>query len=396
MFADPRALGVALAAVGAFIELYATQALLPMLAREFAASPAAVSHTVSAATFAVAIIAPVTGILADRIGRKRVIVTAMAALAVPTALAGLARSLDALIFWRFVQGLFLPPVFAVTVAYIGEEFPQTATQMTSLYVAASGIGGFLSRFLSGLLAQHWGWHAAFFGLALVTLCCAAGCALLLPQERRFRKSGNLLSGLSLMAGHLGNPRLLVTYAVGAGVLFSFVGLFTYVNFLLAAPPFALSTQSLGTIFLVYLVGVVTTPLAGRLVGPLGRRRLVVACGLVWLLGLGITLVPSLPAILLGLAMAVSCGFLCQSLATSYVAVTAREARSSAVGLYVTCYYLGGGTGAVVPGYVWGAAGWPGCIAVVALMVMAITAFAAAFWTDRPPSSRDSEDGARDI
>jgi YNFM family putative membrane transporter len=142
MLADKRALGVAVAAIGAFIELYATQALLPMLAREFAATPAAVSRTVSASTFAVAIIAPFTGAFADAIGRKRIIVTAMFLLVVPTAMAGFAPTLDALVFWRFAQGLLLPPIFAVTVAYIGEEFPTEATAMTGLYVAASGIGGF--------------------------------------------------------------------------------------------------------------------------------------------------------------------------------------------------------------------------------------------------------------
>ena len=51
------------------------------------------------------------------------VVTALAVLAVPTIMAALAPTLGALIFWRFVQGLVLPPIFAVTIAYIGEEFP---------------------------------------------------------------------------------------------------------------------------------------------------------------------------------------------------------------------------------------------------------------------------------
>jgi predicted MFS family arabinose efflux permease len=381
MLADPRALGVALAAIGAFIELYATQALLPLLAREFAATPAEVSRTVSASTFAVALIAPFAGVVADRLGRKRVIIAAMTALIVPTALAGLAPSLGALVAWRFVQGLMLPPVFAVTIAYIGEEFGAEATAMTTLYVAASGVGGFLSRFVSAQLAQYFGWRAAFFGLAVITAACAAGCALLLPHERRFAKSRNLLAGARMMVAHLRNPRLLATFAVGFGVLFAFVGTFTYVNFLLAAPPYSLSTASLGTLFVVYLVGVAATPMAGRLIVPLGRRKLVAAAGAIWIVGLAVTLLPSLWAIVAGLAVSVSCGFCCQTLATSYVAVTAREARSGAVGLYVTFYYLGGGAGAVVPGYLWAAYGWPGCVAAAALMVAAITGLAAVLWRD---------------
>ena len=262
MRADRRTLGVAVAAIGAFIELYATQALLPLLAREFAATPAAVSRTISASTLAVALIAPFTGAFADAIGRKRVIVTAMFLLVVPTALAGTAQTLDALVFWRFVQGLLLPPIFAVTVAYIGEEFPTEATTMTGIYVAASGVGGFLSRFLSGVLTEHFGWRASFFGLAVVTLACAVTAAKVMPHERRFLRSGSILAGVGFMAAHLRNTQLLATYAVGFGVLFAFVGIFTYINFVLAAPPFLLSTEALGAIFVVYLVGVVLPPFSG--------------------------------------------------------------------------------------------------------------------------------------
>jgi YNFM family putative membrane transporter len=185
--------------------------------------------------------------------------------------------------------------------------------------------------------------------------------------------------------HLRNPELLASYAVGFGVLFSFVGTFTYVNFLLAAAPYHLSTAALGTIFVVYLVGVATTPLSGAIVARIGRRRLVALSGGLWIAGLLITLVPSLPAILAGLAACVACGFMCQSCATSYVAVTARQARSSAVGLYVTFYYAGGGLGAVVPGYAWAAAGWPGCVACGIVVIVLMVAVALAFWRETDPA-----------
>ena len=54
-------------------------------------------------------------------------------------------------------------------------------------------------------------------------------------------------------------------------------------------------------------------------------------------------------------------------------MTARQARSSAVGLYVTIYYVGGAAGAIVPGYAWTVAGWPGCVATVAAVVALVAA-----------------------
>ena len=58
MFSDPRRLAIALAGVCCFINLYATQPLLPLFGREFGATSAAVSMSVSAITLAVALVAP--------------------------------------------------------------------------------------------------------------------------------------------------------------------------------------------------------------------------------------------------------------------------------------------------------------------------------------------------
>jgi MFS transporter, YNFM family, putative membrane transport protein len=371
---DRRRAAIALAGFCAFLDLYATQSVLPLLAREFGAGATEVGLTVSATTFAIALIAPFTGAVADVLGRKRVIAAAMFALVVPTLLAATAPDLSSLVLWRFVQGLLLPPVFAVTVAYVGEEFsPREATEMTGLYISASSFGGFLGRFQTGVLAESIGWRGAFLALALLTLLCAVGVAFLLPRERRFVRAAGLLTSSRQMLRHLRDPRLVATYAVGFGVLFAFVATFTYVNFHLAAPPFGLSPAALGSIFIVYLIGAALTPLTGRGVTRFGRRPLVIGLIAVWAAGLALTLVPALPAIIAGLAIGVAAGFMCQAVATSFVAVTAREGRSSAVGLYVTCYYAGGSVGGVLPGFAWNAAGWPGCVAIViaALALMAL-------------------------
>ena len=54
---------------------------------------------------------------------------ALFALAVPTLLAATSQSLHALVFWRFAQGLFVPGVIAVMMAYINEEFTSRAGRM---------------------------------------------------------------------------------------------------------------------------------------------------------------------------------------------------------------------------------------------------------------------------
>ena len=126
--------------------------------------------------------------------------------------------------------------------------------MTGIYLSAASFGGFLGRFLTGVLADWVGWRAAFLVDAGLTLVCALGVIVLLAQERRFVRASNLAAATQQMLRHLRNPQLIATYVVGFGVLFNFIAVFTYVNFLLAAPPFNLSAAFLGSIFVVYLVG----------------------------------------------------------------------------------------------------------------------------------------------
>ena len=119
----PRQIAVATAGFCTFLNLYSPQALLPELAREFGVGAAEISTIMTASALAIALTAPFTGALADVLGRKRVITAAMLAVVVPMAGASLASDVQALIAWRFLQGLLLPPIFAVTVAYIGDEWP---------------------------------------------------------------------------------------------------------------------------------------------------------------------------------------------------------------------------------------------------------------------------------
>src|SRR5436309_2862989 len=297
MISDRRRVAVALAGFAVFLNFYAPQSVLPLLARELGAGAGEISLTITASVFAVALIAPFTGTFADVVGRKRVIAAAMFALVVPTTMVALASGIQALVFWRFVQGLVLPPIFAVTVAYIAEEWPAgEAVAVTGVYTSAASFGGFFGRLITGLIADLAGWRAGFLALAALTLLLALGVAALLTPERRFVRSPDLIASARQMLRHLRSPPLVATYAIGFGVLFTFIATFTYVNFYLAAPPFGLSATALGLVFVVYLGGSVVAPLSGRAVARFGRRPLIVSVIAVWVCGLLLTLVASLPAV----------------------------------------------------------------------------------------------------
>ncbi|HZC57942.1 MAG TPA: MFS transporter [Xanthobacteraceae bacterium] len=377
---DLRSLGVAVAGFSAFVNLYSPQALLPELSREFHVGAGEISSLMTTSTVAVAMSAPFTGALADVVGRKRLISAAIFAIAVPTLVMTFMASVPELAFWRFVQGLLLPPIFTVTVAYIGDEWPPSdVARVAGLYVSGASIGGFSGRFIPGVLADLIGWRSAIQVVALLTLAAAVIVTLTLAPERKFVRSGGLLSSLIQMIRHLGDRRLLATYAIGFGVMFNFIATFTYVSFHLAAPPYLFSPTLLGMLFLTYLVSSPLMPWTGRAIAIFGRRPFVLGAIVVWIAGALLLLAPPVTIILIGLTLCAVCGMACQTVSTGYVIMTAKEGRSSAVGLYASVFYIGGSAGAFLTGLAWNMAGWSGCVALIVTMQLIMAVIVAVSW-----------------
>lgn len=151
--------------------------------------------------------------------------------------------------------------------------------------------------------------------------------------------------------------------MGAAVLFTLVGCFTYANFYLAAAPFHLNSAELGSIFFVYLLGVVITPQSGYFLDRFGFVPTTYVYCAMMIVGLLLTLIKALPLVIVGLAIFSSGVFVAQAAATVETGAIAGRARSSAAGLYVTFYYLGGSVGATLTDWFWRWKNWPGCVAL---------------------------------
>ncbi|MGA8009583.1 MAG: MFS transporter [Thiomonas sp.] len=377
-----RRAAVTAAGMCAFFTMYVTQGLLPSLQSVFHASVAELSLTITFTTLAVALAAPFSGIAADRFGRKRVLLVSLSGLALSTLLAATATNLHGLLVWRAVEGLCIPGVFTATVAYISEEWRAAdVPAVTALYISGSVAGGFSGRFIAGMVTAHSDWQMAFVVLGVINLLFLLLIARGLPASRRFAAStGGVVAALAGFGLHLRNPKLLGTYAIGFGILFSQVCTFTYVSFHLASAPYNFDLKDLSLLFTVYLVGMIATPLAGKLAWTFGKRRVLVAAVTMGCGGMLLTLLSPVWAIVLGLTLSSAGVFIAQSMATAQVPAFARQARSSAVGLYVLCYYVGGSVGAFGPAWVWAHAGWTGCVALVLAAQVGVGAAAWRLWS----------------
>ena len=313
----------------------------------------------------------------------------------------------------------------------------------SFYVSGTALGGFMGRVGTGILTDRFNWRIAFLALGAASLAGAAAVAAWLPRgirvlpvsplrpanqpssssESSLRKQlrvppvsplrpgnqpssssepslrnqlwvppvsplrpGNQASSSSQlsfpyqMQALFRRRRLIATFAVGFNVLFSLVGVFTWITFHLSAAPYSLSTTALSSLFFVYLVGLIVTPAAGFLITRVGLRAGIagaIACSMA---GVLLTLAPSLWIIILGLALVSSGVFIAQTAAQSHLRVAAPSgARVTAAGLYMTCYYLGGTAAGVVPGAFWAIGKWPACAAFIVAMQALALAIALAGW-----------------
>ncbi len=355
---------VFLVGVFAFLQVYAIQAILPVLQRQFMATPPQMGITIAMTVLAIALVSPIMGLISDSYGRKCFIVGATLCLALPTLLLAFSTSLHEFNFWRFTQGLCVPFMTVVLLAYIGEEFPQMASRLTATYVSGTVLGGFLGRFILGHFEPIIGYQATLQAMALSMLSAAILLYIVLPNSHNFVANRDMRHSLGILRQHLGNRQLLTACTLGACVLFSLVGCFTFINLHLAAAPYHLSTAMLGNIFSVYLIGVIVTPLSGKLVARMSAKRVTGAAVVLSIIGVLLTLATPIAVIIVGLTVMSIGVFITQTATISYTNQHLTHGRSLGLGLYYMAYYTGGSIGAWVCGLGYQSAHWLGVVGLI--------------------------------
>ncbi len=375
--------------VAAYADMYVTQSILPVLAAEFGIGAARAGLTVSAVVLAIAVASAFYGPLSDALGRRRVMAGATGLLAVATLACAFAPSFGALVLLRAVQGTLVPGMTAVSVAYAGDRFGgRDLPAVVAGIIGASVVGGLLGRVLAGGIAAHLGWRAPFVAFAVLTAIAAALLARGLAPGAGRRAAG-LGAAWAGMLGHLRDPRLVGAYLVGGALFFGWIGIFTYLPFHLAAPPYALPTGAISSVYLVYAAGVVSSPVAGRLSGRVPPRALIAVGLAVAAAGMALTAARPLALVVVGLVVLVLGTFTAQAVAPTFVNVTAETAKGGASALYLTSYYVGGTLGSALPGVAFQAAGWRGVVLSCAL-ALGVAMLANALLCGRVPRRRAPE------
>nr|WP_301003992.1 MFS transporter [Arsukibacterium sp.] len=362
-----------MAAVVVFANLHLLQPLLPQLSREFQLSPLQVSLSYTVATFGLGLSLLVYASLSDAWGRKTLLLLTLAGMTLSTLALTQVESFAALVCWRAIQGVCLGGLPAIAIAWMGEEYSTPAlVTAVGYYISANSLGGIGGRLLAGGLADlgHWQW--VFWPMAVLS---AVSCYFIwryLPVSERFTAQPfRLRQALQNHAFHLRQRLLLLTYLIGGLNFLVFLNQYTFISFVLAAPPYLLSSSMLGLLFITYFSGTVGSALSAKIARRMSAP-LAMALGIVlMMLGSLVTLHAQVSVIVSGFFISAFGFFLCHSLASSWVNQHATRAKASASALYLVFYYVGASVGGLYLQPFWQALAWPGVV-VASLLMYGVT------------------------
>jgi YNFM family putative membrane transporter len=361
-----RSIVIGLTAFLTVVDLFATQAILPSLARHYNVTPAAAGFAVNASTMGMAVAGLVVGFLSQHIDRRLGILLSLVILAIPTSLLAVAPDLAVFTTLRVTQGLCMASAFALTLAYLGEQCSSMdAGGAFAAYITGNVASNLIGRLVSAAVVDRLGLASNFYFFALMNLAGAVLVYFTIQRVQPMQSNPMSQSPLAAMLAHWRNPALRAAFGIGFCILFAFIGTFTFVNFVLVRPPLSLGRMDLGFVYFVFAPSIVTTLLAGRVVARFGTRPAIWGSLAVAAIGLPLMLSSHLVAVLAGMVLVGIGTFSAQAAATGFVGQAASENRGVASGTYLACYFLGGLAGSAVLGQLFDRFGWIACTAGVA-------------------------------
>jgi YNFM family putative membrane transporter len=366
--------GLFFVGMGTFSLLYTTQPLLPKLARDFSVSDGQSALTVSVTTLGLAIALLVAGPWSEVVGRTPLMRWSLTLSSLVGLGCAFAPGWNTLLALRFVEGIALGGLPGVAIAYLREEVNHDShARAAGLYVGGTAIGGLLGRLLAAVLADHGGWRLATGGVALLGVVSAIAAILLLPASRRFSPAASSPRALARTSVRLlRDPAQLALYGIAVTAMGTFTAIFNAIGFRLTGGPYLLPLSVCAFVFVVHIVGLVTSPVAGRLAGRVGRRVVVPGGAAVTLAGLLLTLARPLPVVVLGLAVMTGGFFAVHGVTSGWVAARA-DLSSGGIGqaasLYLVSYYLGASVFGGLAGSAWSIGGWPLVVAMTGTLTL---------------------------
>lgn len=354
-----------------FALLYSLQPLMPEISTALAITPAQSSLTLSVTTIAMALTMLFVGSLSDLVGRRYIMTAALVISSLIAILSAFSSGFTELLLLRILQGVALAGLPATAMTYLAEEIDTSSLGYAmGLYISGNSIGGMAGRFISGVITDWFDWRTAIGFIGVLGLCAALIFWLVIPPSRNYVKSAVSFSRIiPLLWSQCRNPRLLCLYGLGFLLMGGFVTLFNYIGFELTGEPYSLSQSVVGSLFVVYIMGTLSSTWMGRMADRYGRSHVLILTLVIILAGALCTLHADLWVKIVGLALFAFGFFGGHSIASSWVGLVAKQHVSQANALYLFFYYVGSSVSGTGGGVLYSLQGWEGISGMIVVYVM---------------------------
>ena len=199
---------------------------LPMLTRALAAPMSTAQLTMSALILAFGLAQMVWGPVADRVGRRPVLLMGLALYTAASAGAALAGSIEALVVWRVLQGAALAAAVVCARAIVRDLYePTEGAQVMTLALGGLGVIALASPLLGGAAALAFGWRGPLAVVSLIGALTLAFVAWRVPETLAARNPrATSLKPLAQSWGQIGRHPVFLSWALLVACTYG--GLFT--------------------------------------------------------------------------------------------------------------------------------------------------------------------------
>jgi YNFM family putative membrane transporter len=347
---------LAVAAFASAASLRICDALLPIIAQEFAVTTGKAAAVVTGFSLAYGLVQALFGPIGDRFGKFQIIFLATILAIATSLICGLAKTLPALTLARVFAGAASAGIIPLAMAWIADFVPYASRQpILARFLTGQILGIVFGQAIGGVIGDALGWRMAFFGLAglFAIAALALGNELRInptTRQRPANRPGGLAATMHQLAAILGDRWvgivLLTVFFEGFLMFGSFAFVGTHLH-----NRFGLGFGAVGALLSIYGAGGLSYAFfAQRFVNRLGERGLAVGGGFLMSVALIIIALAPVPTVAaVGIFLAGLGFYMLHNTLQTNATQMAPQARGVAVTFFASCFFLGQAIGVALNG-----------------------------------------------
>ena len=157
----PITISIMLATVMNSLDTTIANVALPHIQGSVSASPEQITWVLTSYIVSAAIMTPMSGWLADKIGRKPLFLISIAGFTIASMLCGISNSLVEIVLFRLLQGVFGAALIPLSQAVLLDiNPPEKHGEAMAIWGAGAILGPILGPALGGYLTEHLSWRRA--------------------------------------------------------------------------------------------------------------------------------------------------------------------------------------------------------------------------------------------